>query len=92
MKKNLLIIVLAVLLMVVTTVAALNVIAMGQIKKITPGTSHEDVVNILGEIKDSNSSGFVESEWWLANGATIRISFDYSEEMGESYVRGYFVE
>lgn len=91
-KTNLIIIALVVLLIAVTTVASLNVIAMGQIKKITHGMTFEDVIDVLGEMKPSNLSGFGKSEWRLANGATIWIFFDVSEETGESYVTGYFVE
>ena len=91
-KTNLIIIALVVLLIVVTIVASLNVISMWQIKKITYGMTFEAVIDVLGEIKPSNLSGFVKCEWRLANGDTIQIYFDVSEETGESYVTGYFVE
>ena len=52
----------------------------------------EDVFNLLGERKKSSLSGFIKSEWTLANGDTIWIFFKTSEETGESYVSGYFIE
>ena len=91
-KSNFVIIALVVFLIVVTTIASVNVIAMWQIKNITYGMTFEEVVDVLGEINPSNLSGLVKSEWRLANGETICIFFDFSEEMGESYVTGYFVE
>ena len=93
MKKHYLIICLATLLVVSTVIAVLNVVAMSQIKKITYEMTYEEVVDVLGEVKPSNLSGFAKTEWRLANGDTIWIWFsDYSEETGKYVVSGYFVE
>ena len=92
-KKNILTICLAILLVIATVIAVLNVVAMSQIKKITYGMTYEEVVDVLGEVKPSNLSGFAKTEWRLANGDTIWIWFsDYSEETGKYVVSGYFVE
>ena len=85
-KSNIVIIILSALLIIMTIIAALNLIAIAQMKKITYGTSVEDVFNLLGERKKSSLSGFIKSEWTLANGDTIWIFFKTSEETGESYV------
>ena len=93
MKKHILTICLATLLVVASVVAILNVVAMIQIKKITYGMTYEEVVDVLGEMKPSNLSGFAKNEWRLANGDTIWICFgDYNEKTGKYVVSGYFVE
>ena len=93
MKKHILTICLATLLVVASVVAILNVVAMSQIKKITYGMTYEEVVDVLGEVKPSNLSGFSKTEWRLANGDTIWMWFsDYSEETGKYVVSGCFVE
>lgn len=92
-KKNILTICLAILLVIATVIAILNVVAMSQIKKITNGMTYEEVVDVLGEMKPSNLSGFAKNEWRLANGDTIWICFgDYNEKTGKYVVSGYFVE
>ena len=92
-KKNIFTICLAILLVIATVIAVLNVVAMSQIKKITYGMTYEEVVDVLGEVKPSNLSGFAKTEWRLANGDTIWIWFsDYSEETGKYVVSGCFVE
>lgn len=92
-KKHMLTIFLATLLVVATVIAVLNVVAMSQIKKITYGMTYEEVVDVLGEMKPSNLSGFAKNEWRLANGDTIWICFgDYNEKTGKYVVSGYFVE
>ncbi len=91
-KSNIAIVTLSFLLIVVTIIATVNIVAIAQMKKITYETSVEDVFNLLGERKKSSLSGFIKSEWTLANGDTIWIFFKTSEETGESYVSGYFIE
>ena len=93
MKKHILTICLVTLLVVATVIAVLNIVAMSQIKKITYGMTYEEVVDVLGEMKPSNLSGFAKNEWRLANGDTIWICFgDYNEKTGKYVVSGYFVE
>ncbi len=91
-KTNFVIIALTVLLIITIVVASVNIIAMAQIKKITYGMSAEEVKDALGDRDSASGSGFVRNEWKLANGDILVIWFDVSEETGESYVSGYFVE
>ena len=91
-KKTPLTICLATLLVVTTVIALLNVIAMSQIKSITSGMTYEEVIDVLGEMKPSKSSGFVKSEWGLANGDSLVIVFEESNKTGELVVAVYFVE
>ena len=54
--------------------------------------TYEEVIDVLGEMKPSKSSGFVKSEWGLANGDSLVIVFEESNKTGELVVAGYFVE
>lgn len=91
-KKKILTICFALLLVIATIVAVLNVVAMSQIKKITYGMSVEEVKDALGECDSTSGSGFVRHEWRLANGDILVIWFEESEETGNVFVSGYFVE
>ena len=91
-KSNIVIIILSALLIIMTIIAALNLIAIAQMKKITYGMSFEEVNDLLGRHVPSSFSGMDKKQWRLPNGDIIRVIFDYSSEAGKAFVVGYYIE
>lgn len=91
-KSNIVIIILSALLIIMTIIAALNLIAILQMKKVTYGMSFEEVNDLLGRHVPSSFSGMDKKQWRLPNGDIIRVIFDYSSEAGNAFVVGYYIE